>query len=611
MRSNGLFAFILSGLVSNAPAYAQAQSSWAHIMKPRGATSAATTSPGNLIDHGGLVLPTTTIYAIWWGDPSGFPSDAQAGIDSLLQGFEESTYLAIANQYMRGATTTTTFGGNLFDPTSPPTNNVSLNNGTSAASSVANEICQLVHSHGIAPSPTSVYFLFANAYPKNANFCAFHDVATCYGTNVHFAFIPNTTDYEACNITDYGVLFAPNGYSQGTQAMASTTAHEFMETITDPEVTAWYDSAGNEAGDKCSYLFQSAVPLSNGSRWKLQEEWSNQTSSCNQGSGMNVQVLGAVSNSGTLATFSAPGVTFGTLGLSVNKNGAIAGWYYDSGDNSGSRAFLRDSTGTLTTFDAPGATNGTVATGINGAGAISGAYPALGSAFVRDASGAFTSFAAFSAAATYAVDQESINDAGAVASDYQDSKYLYHGYLRGPTGEITTFDAPGAMGTSSTGTRSFGINGSNAIVGYYSDANGVNHGYVRDPRGNISTIDVPGAGTNPGQGTIAESINGLGAIAGYYTDANNMNHGFVRNLYGSIIAFDAPGATYGTFAYSINSAGTVAGYFSDLSGLSHAFMRDATGKFSMPNVAGGSYGSVATSINDQGTITGYVTVGNP
>jgi hypothetical protein len=70
--------------------------------KARGATK---TSP--LIDHSGAVLPASKTYAIYWGNTGGFPSDLQFGMVSLLSGFNRSSYLGIAEQYMRGAATST------------------------------------------------------------------------------------------------------------------------------------------------------------------------------------------------------------------------------------------------------------------------------------------------------------------------------------------------------------------------------------------------------------------------------------------------------------------------------------------------------------------------
>jgi hypothetical protein len=66
------------------------------------------------------------------------------------------------------------------------------------------------------------------------------------------------------------------------------------------------------------------------------------------------------------------------------------------------------------------------------------------------------------------------------------------------------------------------------ITGQYIDSNGVNHGFVRSPSGAITTFDAPGAGTGAGQGTLPETPNMFGVITGQYIDANNVHYGFLR-----------------------------------------------------------------------------------
>jgi hypothetical protein len=63
--------------------------------------------------------------------------------------------------------------------------------------------------------------------------------------------------------------------------LADSFAHEFSETITDPDLNAWYDNGGSEVADKCSFMYSVCVNLSTGS-WQLQEEWSNSASACVQ-----------------------------------------------------------------------------------------------------------------------------------------------------------------------------------------------------------------------------------------------------------------------------------------------------------------------------------------
>jgi hypothetical protein len=108
---------------------------------------------------------------------------------------------------------------------------------------------------------------------------------------------------------------------------------------------------------------------------------------------------------------------------------------------------------------------------------------------------------------------------------------VVHGYLRSPTGEITTFDAPGeGQGLGCSADCSMGLNDFGAITGYYLDANNVYHGYLRSPEGTFKTFEVHGADTTAGDfnGTFPVSINDWGVITGYYVDKNNVVHGFLR-----------------------------------------------------------------------------------
>ncbi len=66
-------------------------------------------------------------------------------------------------------------------------------------------------------------------------------------------------------------------------------------------------------------------------------------------------------------------------------------------------------------------------------------------------------------------------------------------------------------------------------MGNFIDSNGVNHGFVRSPSGDITTFDAPGASKNPAQeGTIPTTPNLFGQIAGFLQDANGVFHGFLR-----------------------------------------------------------------------------------
>ena len=66
--------------------------------------------------------------------------------------------------------------------------------------------------------------------------------------------------------------------------MASIISHELEESVTDPDLNAWYDSRGQENADKCAWTFGAMSTASNGSiynmtigglKYLIQRNWVN------------------------------------------------------------------------------------------------------------------------------------------------------------------------------------------------------------------------------------------------------------------------------------------------------------------------------------------------
>lgn len=183
---------------------------------------------------------------------------------------------------------------------------------------------------------------------------------------------------------------------------------------------------------------------------------------------------------------------------------------------------------------------------------------------------------------------------------------------------MITFEAPGAGTGSGQGTGCFGctfaINQWGAVVGTYLDATNVYHGFVRSPQGQFTTFEVPGADTTPNSynGTVAQGINDLGEIVGYYADTSGIAHGFLRSSWGTFMTFDVPGAAYGSIPVFINLEGAVVGYSLDANSLFHAFLRRQDGTFAVfvgpgsctSGTSAGCYGSEATYVDLVGTSVG-------
>ena len=234
-----------------------------------GRQAAASNTVNPLLDHGGLVLPTSVTYAIYWGTAADFPADLQSGMQSLLSGLNGSGYLAIAQQYMRGAAMSTGYASAIADPSAPPTK-------PPTTAQIAGEVCKLFPS----PDPHAVYLVFTSNAPK-VNYCAWHAEGTCNGINFQVAYIPNQAQLLSGCSPYLKTNLSCNSFSEGTVASADSVVHEFMESITDPHLDAWYDKRGQEIGDKCNFVYQSCVTLQH-TRWQIQTEWSNAINGCQQ-----------------------------------------------------------------------------------------------------------------------------------------------------------------------------------------------------------------------------------------------------------------------------------------------------------------------------------------
>jgi hypothetical protein len=563
------------------------------------AMAANSNNPLNMTYYGGRLLPNSTVYAMWWGKPSDFPADAQESIDDFLENLDGSAYLAIADQYMFGQKTHTHFGGNLFDSSAPPVQDV-------PTADIVAEVYKILTANRMKADPAALYAVYVSNFPNENYYCAYHDVTPAPdGTLIHVIYVPNSTFAPGCK-TNGDPLFSPDRHSEATRAMANSTAHEIMESITDPDNDrygiGWVNlTFGLEVADFCNFIFQTPVPLADSSKWRIQEIWSNEAGGCVQGAGRDVRVLGAVSRSGAITTFDIRASTYGTFSQSTNIFGAVTGYYTDATYEF--HAFLRDSLGNIATVDPPGTgpglSGGAQAVSINTEGAIVGNYGDINGrihAFVRDNQGNFVTLDP--TGATYA-QANSINDTGVITGFYFDANGG-HGFVRDTLGNIATFDAPVA---SPFAIVPVSINANGAVTGNYLDANFLTHGFVRHQDGTIATFDAPGAS----QGTFPQSINDSGTIAGYFTDAKFVTHGFVRDFPGPTTTFDDPNASSGTFALSINASGAVGGYYSDASGFPQSFVRDASGRFSGLSAAGNNFGTVVRSINAVGSTAGYET----
>lgn len=220
----------------------------------------------NMTNHGGKILPYTTVKSIFWGPSwSTSPGDKITGMDSWYQGFGNSTYAGASDEYSGTngqVTSTLTYGGHIVD--------TSASQGGGSTSVILAEVCKNITSPDT--SGNGYYPVYSATTRGSANYCAYHSSGTCGGVPIQFAFFFNVDGDAGCNPSDTSGL-----HSEGLSAIANTSGHELSEARTDPASPgAWYDSSGNENGDKCNFIFPAPlVTFSNGTQWKVQGEWSN------------------------------------------------------------------------------------------------------------------------------------------------------------------------------------------------------------------------------------------------------------------------------------------------------------------------------------------------
>ena len=227
---------------------------------------------------GGSIIKASKTQAIFWGNEwntASFAGDKITGLDSFFGGFGASNFSSLLTEYYGPVgtyvTTASTYLGHTIDSSAPPSKAITVNQAVA-------EACKITANN---PDPNGVYFLYTSTGAGHVSYCAWHSWGNCSnGAPVQVAYMPNIDGIAGCDPQDtYGT-----GHSQGLAAVANVTSHELSEAITDPRGTGWTDSSGAENGDKCAWTFTGAVTLKNGSKWKLQQEWSNNAYNATQGS---------------------------------------------------------------------------------------------------------------------------------------------------------------------------------------------------------------------------------------------------------------------------------------------------------------------------------------
>lgn len=249
----------------------------------REAAKFSSASTNGILYHGGPLLLNSpvNIYYIWYGAWQ-FPADTTKSILDSFGGVGGTPYFNINTTYYDSTNTHVSgqIALSLTEPLDPNSQGSALSD-ASVQAIVANAL-----NNGLPTDPNAVYFVLASQEINETSglctqYCAWHTHGTINGRDIKYAFIGNPARCPTACSGQQGAT--PNG-NLGADGMANLIAHELSESVTDPDLNAWFDRRGYENADKCAWKFGTTQTLSSGAKynvsfnlknWLLQQNWIN------------------------------------------------------------------------------------------------------------------------------------------------------------------------------------------------------------------------------------------------------------------------------------------------------------------------------------------------
>ena len=251
-------------------------------LRPMGTpTGFSPTGRSTPIDYrGGAVMSgTVDVYLVYYGTWS---ASDKAILSDLVTNLDGSPYLGINTSYGDSA------GGRVSARVHlAGTVDDAYSRGKSLTGDDVQAIANAPITRGTFPrSSNAVYFVLGASDVTQDGFCTshcgWHTHASLSSVDVKYSFVGNAV--TKCPSSCGANAPSPNN-SAGPDGMASVLAHELSETISDPDLNAWYDADGEENADKCAWTFGSTYKTSNGADanvrlggrdFKLQQNWANE-----------------------------------------------------------------------------------------------------------------------------------------------------------------------------------------------------------------------------------------------------------------------------------------------------------------------------------------------
>ncbi|MBV9149214.1 MAG: hypothetical protein JO024_05080 [Candidatus Eremiobacteraeota bacterium] len=215
--------------------------------------------------HGGSVLASIQIKAVFWGDAWRTDASASAMLPRIEQFLQWIVTSSLIDQLAEYSTPTQQIVHGSYQGAATIPGSVAT---TITDADVQNQLANLWKTQ---PS-LGAGALWPVFLPPNVQISAFNQQSCVDFCGYH----------EAVSNTAYAVVPFPDcsscvGSAQPFDSLTTVVSHEVCEAITDPFADGWYAPNGYEIGDLC------AVPtwqtkLLNG--YTVQKEWSNKSGGC-------------------------------------------------------------------------------------------------------------------------------------------------------------------------------------------------------------------------------------------------------------------------------------------------------------------------------------------
>lgn len=221
-------------------------------------TTGGTTATSPITNHGGPVIAGTIgAYVIWygnWNQTNG--SDTPAGqqiVRDFLLNIGNSPYFNINKSYT-GVTGLVSFLSGVNEATDTGSFGTRLTD-----ANIQSIVKNAITAGKLPYDANGVYFVLtsSNVTARSGfctQYCGWHTYANATSTmgKIRYSFVGNAN--RCLSSCAAQATVSPNG-NPGVDGMISVVAHELEEAASDPDLNAWYDSAGAENADKCAWTF--------------------------------------------------------------------------------------------------------------------------------------------------------------------------------------------------------------------------------------------------------------------------------------------------------------------------------------------------------------------